>query len=90
MFWEGSSCKLNPENSLFSIICSSRILEQVFGSDIQGIRKYVLLVNCSHTNELYVRILNVSIWTSLYQVMVLLPMSVQLDLVGLIRPVRVN
>ena len=38
MCWEGSSCKLNPENYLFSIICSSRILERVFGSEIQGIR----------------------------------------------------
>ena len=29
--------KLNPENSLFLIICSSRTLEWVFGSEIKGI-----------------------------------------------------
>ena len=39
VFWEGSSCKLNTENSLFLIICSSRTLERVFKSEIQGIRK---------------------------------------------------
>ena len=38
-FWEGSSFKLNPENSLFLIICSTRTLERGFGSEIQGIRK---------------------------------------------------
>ena len=34
--------------------------------------------------------LNFSILTSLYQVMVLLPRSAQLDLVGSVRPVQVN
>ena len=72
MFWEGSSCKLNPENSLFSIIGSSRILERVFGSEIQGIRELVLLVNLSHINELDVRLLNFSIRTPVDQVMVFL------------------
>ena len=38
-FLEGSSYKLNQEHSLFSIIFSSRILEWVFGSEIQSIQK---------------------------------------------------
>ena len=37
VFWEGSSYKLNQENSLFLIICSSQTLERVFGSEIKGI-----------------------------------------------------
>ena len=48
------------------------------------------LVNCSYINELDFRLLNFSIWTSVDQVMVFLPRSAQLDLVGSVRPVRVN
>ena len=47
-------------------------------------------MNCSHINELDVRLLNFSIWTSVDQVMVLLLRSAQLDLVGSVRPVRVS
>ena len=36
-FGKGSSYKLNPENSLFLIICSSSTLELVFGSEIKVI-----------------------------------------------------
>ena len=50
----------------------------------------MLLVNCNHINEIDVRILNFSIWTSVDQVMVLLLRSAQLNLVGSVRPVRVN
>ena len=47
-------------------------------------------MNCSHINELDVRLLNFSIWAFVDQVMVLLLRSAQLDLVGLVRPVRVS
>ena len=63
MFWEGSSYKLNPENFLFLIICSSRTLERVFGLAIKRIWQYVRLGNCSQISELDVRLLNISILT---------------------------
>ena len=72
MFWEGPSCKLNQEISLFLIILSSWTLEQVFGSEIKGIWQYVLLVNGIHINELDVRLLNFSIRTPVDKAMVFL------------------
>ena len=72
------------------IVRINRTLELVFGWEGKDIWYCSLLVNCIHINELDVRLLNFSIWTSVYQVMVLLSRSVQLDLVGSIQPVRVN
>ena len=40
------------------------------------------MLSCIHINEIDVKLLNFSIWTSIDQVMVLLPRSSQLDLVG--------
>ena len=46
--------------------------------------------NFSHIYELDVRFLNFSIWTSVDQVIVLFLRSAQLNLVGSVRPVRVQ
>ena len=47
----------------------------IVGYEVKGIWKLVLLVYCNLINELDFRIFNFSIWTSVDQVMVLLPRS---------------
>ena len=48
------------------------------------------MINCSHINEIDVRLFNFSIRTSVDQVMVLLPRSAQLGQAKSVRPVQVS
>ena len=61
------------------VVHINRTLELVFGWGIREILQCALVVNCSHINELDVRLLNFSIRTFIDQVMVFFTLNSLID-----------